>query len=98
MELSPRQPQHLTITSAESEPQPGGTSIHQTPSSPTPPIVVDSASLAPDTPNVFINIESGPLNNITSSEPTIPAADPKNVRETLPTSPSSASGEVMEIH
>ena len=58
-ELSPRQPQHLTITSAESEPQPVGTSIHQTPSSPTSPIVVDSASLAPDTPNVFINNELG---------------------------------------
>ena len=95
MELSPQQPQNLTITAAK--PQPVGIPIHQPPSSPTPPVVVDSASLAPDTPNVVI-IEAGPLNNITSSELTIPAADPKNVPETLQTSPSLPSGEVMEIH
>ena len=98
MELSPRQPQRLTITSAAAQPKPVGIPNHQTQRSPTPPIVADSASLAPDTPNVVTNNESGPLNNITSSKPTIPATDPKNILETLQTSTSSASGEVMEIH
>ena len=90
--------QCLTITSAAAQPEPVGIPNHQTPHSPTPPMVADSANLAPDTPNVVKNNESGPLNNITLSEPTIPATDLKNIPETLQTSPSSASGEVMEIH
>ena len=98
MELSPRQPQCLTITLVADQPQPVGILNHQTPHPPTPPVGVDSASLVPDPLNIVTNNESGPLNNITSSEPTIPATDLKKVLETLPTSPSSASGEVMEIH
>ena len=87
MELSPQQSQLLTITLVAAQPQPVGILNHQTPHPPTPPVGADS-----------VNNESGPLNNITSSEPTIPATDLKKVPETLPTSPSSASGEVMEIH
>ena len=98
MELSPQQPQCLTITSVADQPQPVGILNHQTPHPPTPPVGADSASLVPSPLNVVTNNESGPLNNITSSEPTIPAKDLKKVPETLPTSPSSASGEVMEIH
>ena len=98
VELSPQQLQNLTNTSVAAQPQPVGIPIHQTPSSPTPPSVLDSSNLVPDTPNVVINNESEPLNNITSSEPTIPVADPKKVPETLQTSSSSVLGEVMEIH
>ena len=98
MELSPQQPQYLTNTSVAAQPQPVGIPIHQTPSSPTPPSVVDSSHLVPSTLNVVLNNESEPLNNITSSEPIIPVADPKKVPETLQTSSSSVLGEVMEIH
>ena len=98
MELSPQLPQYLTNTTAAAQPQPVGIPIHQTPSSPTPPSVVDLSNLVPSMPNVVINNESEPLNNITSSEPIIPVADPKKVPETLQTSSSSVPGEVMEIH
>ena len=87
MELSPWQPQCLTITSVAAQPQSVGILNHQTPHPPTPPVGADS-----------VNNKSEPLNNVTSSEPTIPATDLKKVPEILPTSPSSASGEVMEIH
>ena len=98
MELSPWQPQRLTITSVAAQTQPVGILNHQTPHPPTPPVGADLASLVPNPLNVVTNNESGPLNNITSSKPTIPATDLKKIPETLPTSPSSASGEVMEIH
>ena len=89
---------HKNGAVSSAQPQPVGIPIHQTPSSPTPPSVVDSSNLVPSTPNVVINNESQPVNNITSSEPIIPVADPKKVPETLQTSSSSVLGEVMEIH
>ena len=70
MELSPRQPQCRTITSVAAQPQPSGILNHPTPHPPTPPVGVDSD-----------NNELGPLNNITSSEPTIPATDLKRFRK-----------------
>ena len=98
MELSPQLLQYLTNTTVAAQPQPVGIPIHQTPISPTPPSVVDSSNLVPNMPNVVINNESEPLNNITSSETIIPVADPKKVPETLQTSSSPVPGEVMEIH
>ena len=99
-ELSPQLPQCRTDSTAATQPQPVGIPIHQTPNSSTPPSEVDSPNLVPNMPKVplVINNESEPSNNITSSESTIPVADPKKVLETLQTSPSSVSGEVMEIH
>ena len=100
MELSPQLPQHLTDIPVAAQPQPVGIQVRQTPSSPTPQSGMESSNLLPNMLNVpmVTNSVSEPPNNITSSEPVIPSADPKRVPETLQTSPSSAPKEVMEIH